>query len=266
MQHIWRFISLNLVKEMNFTGKTILVTGGTSGIGLGVVKRMSELGARVGVIARNAERGLQVMKSLPCVQAEPHIFLAADAADPQSFLSAMEEMKIRFDHLDFVFHSIGMDCRGKLEDLDISIWDQTMNTNLRSAYLLLHSLLPKMLEQRQGVIVFNSSNKGILAHADDPIYCASKAGLNMLMQSTALRVARQGVRINSICPGPVRTPLLIDEKQIAANVPMNRVVEVEEIADLVAFLFSDAASYIHGTAIPVDGGKSAGHNPVWVGT
>ena len=114
--------------------------------------------------------------------------------------------------------------------------------------------------------MFNSSNKGLVAHVDDAVYCASKAALNMLMKSTALRVAHQGIRINTICPGPVRTATLLNEARSAARVPMKRVAEIEEIVGVVQFLFSDAASYMTGAEIPVDGGKSAGHHPGVPGT
>ena len=245
---------------MEFENKTLLVTGGTSGIGLGVAQRMSELGVRVGIIARNSDKGQDVVSRLPVVSFGDHLFVSADASDPYSFQQGIEQIQNSLGSLDFIFHSIGMDCPGTVEELGVLTWDKVIHTNLRSAYVLLHTVLPKMLERGQGIIIFNSSNKGLVAHIDDPIYCVSKAGLNMLMQSTALRVANRGVRINAVCPGPVRTSTLLDEAQSASHVPMNRVAEISEIVGLVLFLFSDSASYITGAAIPVDGGKSAGHD------
>lgn len=244
---------------MDHTQKTLLVTGGSSGIGLGVAQAMSRLGVRVAILARNKERGLSVLRELKTVDLGQHIFVQTDASNDADFKRAIHEVEEEFGRLDLVFHGVGMDCPGFVEDLDVSVFDKVFQTNLKSAYVLLHSVLPKMLMHQQGVIVFNSSNKGLVAHVDDPLYCASKAALNMMMKSTALRVASQGVRINAVCPGPVRTASLLNETRSASRVPMKRVAEVAEIVGVVRFLFSDEASYITGTEIPVDGGKSAGH-------
>lgn len=251
---------------MDYTNMTLLVTGGTSGIGLGVARTMSQLGARVAVIARNVNRGQHVVNGLRLVASGEHLFVAADASNVSAFEYAIKHVEEEFGRLDYVFHGIGMDCPGFVENVDVTTFDKVIEANLRSAYVLLHSVLPKMLLRQKGVILFNSSNKGLVAHVDDPVYCASKAALNMLMKSTALRVADQGVRLNAICPGPVRTATLLDEARSAARVPMKRVAEIEEIASVVQFLFSDAASYMTGAEIPVDGGKSAGHHPGVLGT
>lgn len=244
---------------MDYKQRTLLVTGGSSGIGLGVAQTMSRLGVRVAILARNREKGLSALRELPTVKSGKHLFVQADASDYADFKRAIDKVEEELGRLDLVFHGVGMDCPGFVEDLDESTFDKVIQTNLKSAYVLLHSVLPKMLQHRQGVIVLNSSNKGLVAHVDDPLYCASKAALNMMMKSTALRVASQGIRINAICPGPVRTVALVDEARSASRVPMHRVAEVAEIVGMIQFLYSDAASYITGTEIPVDGGKSAGH-------
>lgn len=246
-------------------GRVALVTGGTAGMGLATAVRLSRLGFRVGLTARDPARGERALESLRVAGPGPHAFAAADAADAESFSGALAALRRELGEPDVVFHNAGLDCVGPIDGIDLSTFDRVVATNLRSAYLLLHDVLPAMRRRQAGSIVVGASNAGLLARAEDPVYCASKAGLVMLVHAVALEVAADGIRINAVCPGPVRTGMLEDPDAAALTTPLRRVADPDEVAQLVVYLLSDDARNITGAAFPIDGGKTAGHVPPWTG-
>jgi NAD(P)-dependent dehydrogenase (short-subunit alcohol dehydrogenase family) len=162
---------------------------------------------------------------------------------------------------DRVFHNAGVDVEGTVETLALDVWDRAFAVNVRPAHTLLHHLLPGMRARRRGAIVMGGSNAGVVARATDPVYCATKAALAMLARAVALDVAADGVRINVIAPGPVDTPSMGDPAAAVASTPARTYASPGEVARLVHYLLSDDARFITGAVVPIDGGKTAGHNP-----
>jgi len=154
-----------------------------------------------------------------------------------------------------------MYCVGAIDEIDLATWDLMMATNVRSAFVLLREVLPSMRRRRAGSIVVDASNAGLVARGDDPVYCASKAALVMLVRAVALEVGGDGIRINAVCPGPVRTAMLDDPEASAKTTALGRVAEPDEIAEIVVYLLSEGARNVTGAAFPIDGGKTAGHLP-----
>lgn len=235
------------------------VIGGTSGIGYAVAAQLAQRYQRVIIMGRDERKGQQAAAALG--RSGQHPFVPADVRDREDFLRQLASMHATWGTPDAIFHSAGRDCVGHIEEVRPAEWNDTLAANLSSAYLLLHAVLPAMRARRRGAIVFNASTKGLLAHPEDPVYCATKAALIMLVKSVALDVAADGIRVNAVCPGPVETRLLHDAEAAARRVPLGRIATVSEVANAVTFLLSDQAAFVTGTAVPVDGGKSAGLLP-----
>ena len=204
------------------------VVGGTSGIGLAVAAQLSLAGFRVCLLGRDAQRGAEAITQLQGAVGS-HSFSQTDVSNAQAFQDCLHRLLDTSGCPDVVFHSAGMDCPGLLEDIAVEHWDLTMETNVRSAYVLLQAVVPAMRRKRAGAIVVNASTKGLIAHAEEPVYCASKAALIMLVRCVALSIAKDGVRINAVCPGPVETRLLHDVEKVVQKVPMGRVATPAEV-------------------------------------
>jgi NAD(P)-dependent dehydrogenase (short-subunit alcohol dehydrogenase family) len=251
------------VSEFIFKSNSILVVGGTAGIGFEVAKIASECGAQVHLMARghDLEKTKRILESLSPSQFRPHTFTSVDVSDATSFDQALKQHIAVHGVPDRVFHNVGKNAVGQITDVDIQLFNQSFDLNVRSAFILLRRMIPSMIESGKGVILINSSVKGLVSHPEDPIYCASKAALIALMKSTALTVASKGVRVNCICPGPVKTRQFVDNPAVINRIPMGRAANSNEVANVACYLLSDQSSYITGSAIPVDGGKSAGIFP-----
>ena len=152
-----------------------------------------------------------------------------------------------------------------LTHIDDAAWDEVLDVNLRAGATLTRALHPALLEANPGsAIVYISSIEALVGHAGYPAYCASKAGLLGLTRSACAELAPEGIRVNSICPGVVETPLLAPlleipeaKQKLISDTPLGRLAQPEEIASVVRFLLSDEASYITGASIVVDGGMTA---------
>ena len=245
-------------------GKVAVVTGGCSGIGLATARRFAEEGATVVIADLNDELGAQIADELGGLYVHTNV---ADKADVDNLF------KVAFDtygHIDIAFNNAGISPPedDSILDTDLEAWDKVQLVNLTSVYLCCKAVLPYMLEQKKGSIINTASFVAVMGAATSQIsYSASKGGVLSMTRELGVQFAREGVRVNALCPGPVNTPLLKElfakDAERAArrliHVPMGRFGEPEEMANAVLVLASDESSFMTANTFLVDGGISGAY-------
>jgi len=256
---------------MRLAGKVAVITGGGSGIGRATAILFAREGARVVIGNRNVAAGEATVRQ---IRGEGGVcdFVRTDVnvvADIQRLIETAVE---RHGDLDCLFNNAGINMAGSVIDVSEADWDYTIAVNLKSVFLGAKYALPHLIARGGGTIINDSSNAGLIGRPNDPVYCASKHGVIGLTKSLALRHGPQNVRVNAICPGPIESHMMVEGREAmgdaaafdrlaASQTALKRIAPAEEVAELVAFLASDAARNITGAAIPTDGGKSAGILP-----
>ncbi len=247
--------------------KTALVTGAGSGIGRATSLALAREGARVVVSDINAE-GAEATLSIIKERGGEGVFVHADvsqAADVEALVTGVIQT---YGRLDCAYNNAGIEgyMEGRLHEYPEDIWDRLIDINLKGVWLCLKYEIPRMLEQGGGAIVNTASAAGLVGSRRLAAYVASKHGVVGLTKAAALEYARDGIRVNAVCPGIIDTPMmdrLIAGRQddyettIPTRQPVGRLGTPEEIAEAVAWLCSDAASLVTGIAMSVDGGFTA---------
>lgn len=253
---------------MILQGKTALITGGSSGIGLAVAQLFIQQGARVALMARDEERGLAALDQLQ-VDGRRAIFIAGDVGRAADCQKAVAASLAAFGSLQILFNNAGhVYVNRTVPQTSEEEWDSILNANLKGVFLMSKYVIPPMAATGGGAIVNNASIFGLVAGSGVAAYCAAKGAVVMLTKAMAVDHAPQNIRVNCVCPGSVDTPLLRNEMNdlggielqmphFAARHPLNRIATPEEIAEAVLYLASPAASFTTGIALPVDGGRSA---------
>ncbi|MET7338667.1 SDR family NAD(P)-dependent oxidoreductase [Nonomuraea sp. NPDC005650] len=246
-------------------GKVAIVTGGASGIGRATALLFAREGARV-VVADIDAAGAGATVAQIAAEAGEAIAVQADVSDPEDCRRVVGTAVETFGGLHVLFNNAGIIRRTTALDLDVEEWDRVMAVNVRSVFLMCKHAIPAMTEG--GSIVNTGSGWGLKGGGNAISYCASKAAVVNMTRALAIDHARAGIRVNSVNPGDTDTPMLRDEaRQLgedwtafqsdAADRPMGRAGTPDEIARAVLFLAGDAASYITGSALVVDGGGLA---------
>lgn len=237
---------------------TVLVTGGTHGIGRACVEVLSVAGHQVIFTGRDREAGQEVAESYNAV------FQPCDVAEEAECKAAVDlAMELSGGKLAGLVNNAGMSMRAEFEDTQTEDWDRVMAVNARSVYLMTRMALPG-LRAAKGSVVTTSSVAGLVGQRGLALYTASKAALIGLTQALALEYGAQ-VRFNAVAPGQIGTrmmkKIIDDPDRLAATVatiPAARLADPREVADVVAWLISDASSFVNGAIVPVDGGETAG--------
>lgn len=251
---------------INFEGKTCVVTGATSGIGLAIAAKLASRKGNLVIVGRNEARGQEAVDRLSREGAKV-VLVTADLADAAAPVLIRERALATFGRIDVLINNAGILINGSVLDCSEADWDRVLDINLSSAFRMSRAILPTMIAQRAGSIVNVASDWALMGAKNATAYCVSKAALAQLTRCMALDFAADGVRVNAICPGDTDTPMLDQAfkdgdhaskmAQLAAGIPLGRVARAEEIAAATAFLASDEASFMTGALMPVDGGTSA---------
>lgn len=241
-------------------GRIILISGGGSGIGAAAAALAVARGARVVLGDLDTDAANRTAAALGTDVALAH---PLDVTDPASCQAVIHAAEARFGRLDGLVSAAGLTGDAALlADCTVETWNSVVGVNLTGMFLLMRAAIPLMLRGGGGSIVNLSSVAGLVAVPQQVQYIASKFGVIGLTKSAAIDYAPQGIRANAICPGGTRTPMLARwleadpsrEKFAAAGHPLGRIGEPEEIAEAIAWLLSDAASFVTGAVLTVDGG------------
>ncbi|MCW1382675.1 SDR family oxidoreductase [Novosphingobium sp. KCTC 2891] len=246
---------------MRFSGKVAIATGGASGIGAAFVRRLHGEGASVMIADLDAEKGAALAAEL----GERTAFRQVDVSDVEAMAALAQATADTFGGIDILFNNAGIGCFGETPDLDVETWKRVIAINLDAVFYGSKAVIPFMRQRGGGAIVNTASASGMAADFAFTAYNAAKAGVINYTRCLAIDHAKDNIRANAICPGPVDTPLLVTgvdaiqglRTDWERRVPMNRFARPDEIAAVAAFLASDDASYLTGASIPVDGGLTA---------
>ncbi|HZP05773.1 MAG TPA: 3-oxoacyl-[acyl-carrier-protein] reductase [Terracidiphilus sp.] len=243
-------------------GRIALVTGASQGIGRACALELAAAGAKVALAARNTEKLAEAVKEIEAAGGEAAAF-ALDVASEESIKAAAKAVIERFGKIEILVNNAGITRDGLMLRMKRADWDDVLSTNLTGTFLLTQALLSPMLKNRWGRIINVSSVVGRTGQAGQVNYAASKAGLIGFTRSMAREVASRGITVNAVAPGYIETPMtavLNDEQRSAmmAQIPLGRPGTDSEIAQCVAFLASDAASYVTGHVLDVNGGMFMG--------
>ena len=256
--------------HFSFAGKRVVITGAGGGIGAATAVAFSAAGARLLVVDRDEEAGREVVSRISATGGEAY-FHAADVANEASVAGYVAAAVECLGGVDVFFNNAGIE--GKIvpiAETSAEDFDRVIAINLRGMFLGMREVLRVMLPAKSGSIINNASVSGLRGAAGMSAYIASKHGILGLTKTAALEVASLGIRVNAICPGPIETRMMHSIEaltnpedpgkvadQVLARNPTGRYGKPEEVAEAVMFLASEAALYINGVALPVDGGRMA---------
>jgi NAD(P)-dependent dehydrogenase (short-subunit alcohol dehydrogenase family) len=245
--------------------RVVLITGGTSGIGRAAALAFARRGDRVAIAGRRVVEGEETAR-LARESGADAVFIQTDVTVPAEVEALIARAADRWGRLDYAFNNAGMTGEmARTADCTEENWHRTLSINLTAVWLSMRYEIRRMLRQGSGVIVNNASTAGLVGMRGGPAYSASKGGVIQLTRTAALEYAKQGIRVNAVCPGFIETPMTEAHARVNPDLepwirriqPMGRLGTADEVAEAVLWLCSDAASFVTGHALVIDGGMVA---------
>lgn len=253
--------------KYDFAAKSVLITGGTSGIGLAAARMFLQGGAKVMLVGRCRDKGQRAIDDL-IKFGDSVNYLTGDVSNPEECRNIIAQAAEWQGRLDIVVNSAGVYLEKAITDVSIEEYNDIMDTNLKGTFFIAKYAVPH-LRKRQGTAIVNvSSDAGLNGNILCTAYCASKGAIVTFTKALALELAPYEIRVNCVCPGDIETPMLDKQlaesgdpgayrREIASVYPMGRIGKADEAAQVICFLASDAASFVTGAAWSVDGGLTA---------
>jgi len=251
--------------ENIFENKVAIITGGSFGIGRAAAIAFVKRGAKVVVADWIEDKENETIKQIEALGGES-LFVKCDVSKDIDVKDMVDKTITKFGRLDYAFNNAGVEGASAItHECTEENWERTIDVNLKGVWLCMKYEIPQILKQGKGAIVNNASIAGLVGFQGIPAYVASKHGVIGLTQNAALEYAKSGIRVNSVCPGVIKTPMIDRftgkeksvEKQFESMEPIGRMGQPEEVAEAVIWLCSDASSFVTGDAMPVDGGWTA---------
>ncbi|HEX6891310.1 MAG TPA: glucose 1-dehydrogenase [Chryseolinea sp.] len=252
------------IKQFDLTGRSAIITGGSKGLGLAMAAGLASAGASVMLVNRNASEGAQAANELSSTYKTKSISFGADITDKEQ-TEAMADLAIKsFGKIDILINSAGINIRGPIDELSLSDFTSVMDVNVTGTWLASRAVVPHMKKNGSGKIINLASTLGLVGLSNRTPYASSKGAVVQMTRALALELAPFNINVNAICPGPFLTDMntsIADteegKKFVVGATALGRWAKLQEIQGAAIFLASDAASYMVGSMLTVDGGWTA---------